>query len=225
MGLDVNLLHVPDTDVKKIVAYNKLSRNYFLRSAYYHLSRKDSSHTAEWENRVASHFGLPEHAESRISGQSKKIEIPSVKHPNYLVGYFRSGYLGGGINDVLRCVVGRNLYYAFPEAKGNGGYIQPNWRRSLQRLQKMRMLFQAKGPEDARFNEAIGVNQESGRNLIRWLKPTTSEGFRMAASVTKSLEADSQFQDYVEQLGAVIETVEYVLAQPDAEKYIFYWSA
>ena len=224
-------------DANKLVAYNAKSRSVWRRSLYCCLKRNDPAQKhltkdeqrneclLHWDRYAASSLGLPDDIERRVMEQREEIDVLSAKHPPYSIGYIRSGYTGGGINTVLRVVVGIDLYYAFPEASETGGYIKPDWRRSQQRLQKMLMRFQALGPDSARFHKTIGVNIESTQNLVAWLNPTGSKGSKIAEELTASMVPAEQFQDYLYQLGAILETVEYVLAQPDRDNYVFYWSA
>lgn len=237
MGLDVNLYRLTTVDANKLVAYNAKSRSVWRRSVYCLLKRndpiqkhltKDERHNEcllSWNSHVTLSLSLPDDIERIVMEQEEEIDVLSAKHPPYSIGYFRSGYMGGGIDAVLRAVVGKDLYHAFPEASEMGGYIKPNWRRSQQRLQKMLMRFQALGPDNAKFNKAIGVNIESAQNIIAWLNPTGSKGGKIAEDITASMVPAEQFQDYLNRLGAILETVEYVLAQPDIENYVFYWSA
>lgn len=236
MGLDVNLHRLTTFDTDKLVAYNARSRSSWRRSLHYllrgnsptqrHLSASEklNAQAVGWNSYVASSLGLPSDVELRVMEQEEPIELPSTKHPPYSIGYIRSGYGGGGINTVLRAVIGTDLYYAFPEASETGGYIKPNWRRSQQRLQKMLTRFEAKGSCDAKFNAAISVNMESAQNLIAWLNPNDLRGSKAANDFTVSMAPAEQFQDYMHQLGAVLETVNYVLGRSDANNYVFYWS-
>jgi hypothetical protein len=124
----------------------------------------------------------------------------------------------------LKLTIGSGLYDAFPEAKP-GIYIKPNWQRSLQVLQDMLDRFQSKGFQNQNFLEVIGFSIDSAHDFLKSFSSLTSKGQQVMDEFEDYFSPQSIFADYVKELEAIIETVEYVLAQPVKEEYILYWSA
>lgn len=62
----------------------------------------------------------------------ESVELPSQKYPDHLfcVGYWRSSYNKAGFNNVLRTLIGKDLYDIIEEA-GDSYYIRPEWSEAL----------------------------------------------------------------------------------------------
>lgn len=62
----------------------------------------------------------------------EKIEIDSEIYPKHMfkIGYFRSSYNSGGINDVLRKLGLPDLYFVFQPPKDGSGFF-PDWKNCL----------------------------------------------------------------------------------------------
>lgn len=70
------------------------------------------------------------------------IERDSKLHPEHMfkVGYFRSSYNSGGINQVLEARVGRSLYDVF-DPKEDEYHVAPDWPECLNRAWQLRADF------------------------------------------------------------------------------------
>lgn len=85
---------------------------------------------------------------------SEGIEIPSKTDPGHLfkIGYWRSSYNSGGINNILRKMGLMDLYGIVPEAQGDAYHIQPDWAgvrdRALETLEGYEAMVLADGGND-----------------------------------------------------------------------------
>ncbi len=231
MGLDVYLCCLPGLDTEKIALYSEKCNQLTLNSSQYNnstspLVQKEIAELSKRYLQLPLEIGLPSDIDRRIHQNEQQIELPSVKYPQeYRIGYWHSGYSGGGIDTVLKTVIGNDLYDAFPEAKGKGTYLKPDWDRSLQILQNMLIRFQQQGFEDPNFIDITGSSIELGKNFLATLTSSNPERQTLLTELEDCFTPQSQFNDYVKELEVIIETVEYVLAQSDREQYVLCWCA
>jgi hypothetical protein len=229
MGLDVYLYRLPDLDTDKIALYyKKYYQIISLVTQKYNEPPPTETEIAEFSRlnlQLLLEIGLPADIDKQIWEKKQEIEIPSIKYPQeYRIGYWRSGYSGGGIDTVLKVTISRGLYDAFPEATEWGGYLKPDWERSLQILRDMLIQFQSKGFEDQNFLDVTGFSIELGQNFVANLTPSSPEHQTLLTELEDLFTPQSQFNDYVKEVDAIVETVEYVLAQPDKDQYMLFWS-
>ena len=73
-----------------------------------------------------------------------RIRFDSAVHPDHMfkVGYLRSSYNPGGINNILRSRTGKDLYYVFFADRESREYVvAPDWPGSLKRAIEARDAF------------------------------------------------------------------------------------
>jgi hypothetical protein len=231
MGLDVYLCRFSELDTAKIALYSQKCNQLTLNSSQYNnptspLVQKEVAELSERYLQLSLEIGLPSDIDKQIQQNEQQVELPSVKYPQeYRIGYWGSGYGGGGIDTILKTTIGSGLYDAFPEAKGKGTYLKPDWDRSLQILQDMLSKFQSKGFEDQNFLYVTGFSIELGLNFVSTLTPSSPEKQALLTELEDCFTPQSQFNDYVKELEVMIETVEYVLVQSDREQYVLCWCA
>jgi hypothetical protein len=121
MGLDVYLYRCKN--IKAAEEYEK---------------RQNTAHDAFWEKSPDEASSLcdkwDEENPPDNNAKEESIELNSVLHPDHMfrVGYFRSSYNGGGINNVLKMTVGKNLYdIFFPDGEQTQYKFVPDWNRAL----------------------------------------------------------------------------------------------
>jgi hypothetical protein len=230
VGLDVYLYRLPDLDTGKIALYYKKYNQIISLVTYKYNepqpTEKEITEFSRLNSQLLLEIGLPFDIHEQISEKKQEIEIPSIKYPQeYQIGYWRSGYSGGGIDTVLKVTIGSGLYDAFPEATEWGGYLKPDWERSLQILRDMLIRFQSKGFEDQNFLDVTGFSIELGQDFVASLTPSSPEHQALLTELEDAFTPQSQFNDYVKEIEAIVETVEYVLTQPDKDQYMLFWSA
>lgn len=138
------------------------------------------------------------------AADGRAIERPSKRHPNsqFKIGYWHPGYVTPDLlNAVLRATIGYDLYDAFPQAQAirDGQVIEtrfrPDWHAA--REQVVTML------RDFRSPEAVARLRE---HQDRWPDFFVDD-----------------FEVYEGEVDVVLETIEYVLSQPDPKCYILDW--
>lgn len=77
-----------------------------------------------------------------LTNECQTIELSSKKYPEHYfkIGYFRSSYNPGGINSVIRDLLGDgfDLYYIFERNNEDEYYFKPEWNESLLRTRIVR---------------------------------------------------------------------------------------
>lgn len=237
MGLDVQLYRLPDFDTNKVVLYSEKSNQIWIcaqQGKKVPLTEQESAELSKRSEHLALKMGLPSDIDEQIEQKKQEVSLPSVKYPEERqIGYWNSGYGGGGIDTILKAAIGRGLYDAFPEAKRRGYYIKPNWQRSHKVLYNMLTRFRANGPENRKFLKAISYTVGLGPSFLAATNPSATnppteatETWRaMVSFVQERLTPESMFTGYVRELESIIETVEYVFTQPDEDQYILSWGA
>ena len=232
MGLDVQLYRLPGFDTDKVVLYSEKSSQIWIRAQQgkkVPLTEQESAELSQRSEHLALKMGLPPGIDEQIEQKKQEVTLPSVKYPKERqIGYWNSGYGGGGVDTILKATIGRGLYDAFPEAKRRGYYIKPNWQRSHKVLHNMLTRFRAKGHEDQKFLNAISYTLGLGPSFLAGPNPPTEATEKWRAIIShlqESLTPESMFTGYVKELESIIETVEWVLTQPDEDQYILSWGA
>lgn len=152
-----------------------------------------------FEQKAQEETGTGKYGES-----GEKIEMKSRLHPNHYceIGYLRSSYNSGGLNSVLRNVLGedRDLYYIF---QPNNEYeFRPDWKAALGRAKEIRddlemvalnWPFQA-GTFDAGFNNTGPISDDHfrvivDRELARSAERVAKEREHFEEAETKRIEA------------------------------------
>lgn len=89
---------------------------------------------------------LHKRAGKRINdNDDERIEKPSPTKPDHLfkIGYLRSSYNSGGVNTVLKNLIGMDLYDVFPHPNEKYNFY-PNWDESRGILVNMIQMLEAK---------------------------------------------------------------------------------
>lgn len=229
MGLDIYLVKFSNISTNNLLEFWKIRKNIGYGFAD-HLSSQLCTHKKEdYKNKciqIAISLDLPKDIENNQDKYEKNIEKPSKRHPNcsYRIGYWRSGYDGLGLNTILRQVLSQDLYDIFPDIdRDDSNYIKPNWQNSRNMMQNLLNQFVELGAYNYKFLEAIGIHEDHLQNLQ---SSSLSSNFKSAISILEeAYEHKIMFQDYVEEMEVIIETIDYVLSQPDINSYMLYWSA
>lgn len=199
--------------------------------------------------------------------RKESIKFPSEKYPDHYfkIGYFRSSYNGGGINNILRNLGLPTLYEIFNRQNEDEYVWQPDWQLALANV--MGVIDQLKVMPNRRCftiapnmfipNETRTIaseldalrvySQEREKNHAPEMDGYSNRDgyfyhneplkvFGLVQGVRKKLfgddiepcvyvvtEGDNKW--YVNALEIVQETIEYVLAQPNKDKYFLHWSS
>lgn len=173
MGLDVSLYKVDDLEkmLEKEKDYEKKSEKIWEKERagrnYDLLTEKEKDEIHSKCVKLAEKMGLTKDGEYK---NKKRIEKNSRVHPDHMfkIGYMRSSYNDGGINSVLREIIGMDLYTIFTP---NDDYYQKiDWKKALEKAKEVYDAF-SKHLEQAPFR----------------CMPTTS--FFSSTSVTSEKEA------------------------------------
>lgn len=86
-------------------------------------------------------------ANPRPEGTTEKEvkAVDSKTHPKHYfkVGYLRSSYNDGGINNILRASIGKDLYTIFKDTSKDEYKFTPDWKAALERAHQVRVEYQA----------------------------------------------------------------------------------
>lgn len=244
MGLDVYLYKCNNVAQAEadIAAYNAFDEEHAI-----------DFNTATQEEKDA-YFDLMEEFAKTVNcskyGESllhEMIEINSSLYPDHLfkVGYFRSSYNDGGINAILDSNGVMDLYGIFDVQDERT--IYPNWEESLKRAEKALEDFKAAGSYTVSREFSNGSGIKTREEAMSVFKKKLSEktdsnfrsfscsdglfvldGFKVYAIIGSNpsfIVHDLEKDWYVQALEIVIETIKYVLSQPDRDSYYFHWSA
>ncbi len=274
MGLDIYLYRYENFERTKKLEYdyNRFSEEawHFGGTKYEDLTQLQKDEANAKVEAKALEMGLDKYGEDAET--RKSIELASVRFPEHLfkIGYFRSSYNDGGINRILKNMVGTDLYGLFP-SRGDEYTFQPDWAQSKALAQQVLGKFRTKIAEDgpyrvmkASYNEfrghpnkdpikdeasALACFLETARKYKTdslgsfsnsqgefFLKEPLKvvgiiEGVNRRYFVDESLPCsyviykdEDGFRWYIDALEIVLETCEWVLAQPDKDKFWLHWS-
>jgi len=106
--------------------------------------KKKSETMTEQERDTASKACEAYDATNPLPGSAETIEIASAKYPEHLfkIGYLRSSYNDGGINRILRVMLGKDLASIFA-VDGETYKVKPDWSASLERARALLDEFNA----------------------------------------------------------------------------------
>lgn len=188
----------------------------------------------------------------------ERIELPSSKYPDHLfkIGYFRSSYNRGGIDNVLSELGLKGLESILNSPSSQDYYQQPNlesvrknclqvlsgyrtlkfdyeivqcWdnvfnnnisNKSLSEARKLYQEFlEQKDSGDSEWMTRNGFFAKEAIQNVRAVINGGSNGFYIVK------DSDPTKADFYEQaLEIVLETIDWVLSQPDSDRYVFGWS-
>jgi len=141
MGLDVYLYWYEDLEAATHIEESVESLEEEIWEESLGELDKDNATQLTEEERDEIHAKIKELRAKMVPESLKKeIDFPSAKYPDHLfrVGYFRSSYNPGGINNVLRSLIGRDLYYIFGVDGNHEYHVKPDWTESLARAKEVR---------------------------------------------------------------------------------------
>jgi hypothetical protein len=253
MGLDIYLYKYEDFEETRRLEeeYEAKAEEIWEREApgdWDDLTEKQIETVRQKCKELSLGLGLDEWGE----GPSEKISIDSSKYPDHYfkVGYFRSSYNQAGINSVLRSQGLPELADIFnPDDEY---YVKPEWKAALESsrslLEKIKsapganfgvhrdmplnrvksekealdLFLKEKGREvggEGSYSTAAGDFFLGGIKVYAIIPGTSPLGSPCSFIIT-----DGDMDWYIQAVEIVIETCEYVLSQPDPEKYILHWS-
>jgi len=182
----------------------------------------------------------------------EEVRLDSEKYPDHLfkIGYWRSSYNQAGLNNYLHRLGLPTLWVLNPKDEYE---FTPDWEQALSDAQSLlASLKEVVGSPTGAYNvitvhnfsvikevasdaQALEVfKEELGRNP-EWQSYSNSNGYfyldgidvRAIIPGKEDVYVVYKGDDswYVEALEIVVETIEYVLAQPDPETYHLVWSS
>jgi hypothetical protein len=285
MGLDVYLHKIenqPDVE-RREEEYNRRSEATWDKICGKGVSYNDIPDDKKEEARaatskIAKELGLGEYGSA--DDERETIELPSAKYPDHYfkVGYWRSSYNEGGINNVMRKLIGTDLYDIVQPPEDTYEF-QPDWiatkKRATSALGQLKTYLAKLGnynitkieqnmfmgedryPHDSKaaleaFIKVRDTHQEhadNGNDPFSWFSNGVGEYFlkppmQLVAAIPgfdehysgktvpvtyliykpDDSEDNEGYHWYAKALEIVIETCDYVLTQPDKEKYYLSWS-
>jgi hypothetical protein len=257
MGLDVFLYkyeNKSETD-RLEKEYEVISeKNWNDAGGYETMSQEKKDEVRRKNKELAIEMELGEYGED--DKNKVKIECDSAidKDHYFKVGYFRSSYNGGGINNILRNLSVPDLNDIFDA--GDEYCFQPKWKLALNKCNESIRLLENAGnyrcfsvshnilgqPKCESEKDALNVfaaelsknhdcnygNINGEFNLSEPLKvfgliPGTKSWLKKQQCTYVITEGQNSW--YITALKIVKETIEYVLSQPDIEKYFLHWSS
>jgi hypothetical protein len=135
MGLDVYLYHSTDRKAAKAAEEEyeaKVDAEYEHRGGYGKLTKQDEEELKEFKTKLAEELGCT--GEYNQHKSVTKIREDSKLYPEHMfnIGYFRSSYNDGGIENVLRQLKIGGLYEIFDVQRDDYEFT-PDWQASLER--------------------------------------------------------------------------------------------
>jgi hypothetical protein len=149
MGLDVYLERYEDFELARALEkrYEEGSEALWntVDKKYEDMTQEEKDGISAQAKELAESLGLGEWG--TFEQGVEKVKIKSAKFPEHMfeVGYWRSSYNDGGVNNVLRGTIGKDLYYVTfgNDSDSKEYYIQPDWEAAQKRLVEVQGLFDA----------------------------------------------------------------------------------
>jgi hypothetical protein len=243
----------PETDRLEKEYETISNKNWDDAGDYKSLSQEKKDEVCAKNSELAKSLGLCNYGIDE--NNKIKIEFNSAidKDHYFKVGYLRSSYNESGINRILRNLNVPDLYDIFNP--NDEYCFQPNWRASLEKCNQAISILESKGnyrcfqvsanifrqPDCASEKEAIDVFMKevasgggdySNINGQFYLS-TPLKVFAIVQGTSKIFQSqpctyfitEGENAWYLKALKIVKETIEYVLSQPDIEKYFLHWSS
>jgi hypothetical protein len=244
--------------------YYKLSEEIWGTKPYDELSKEEIADIKRRDEELAVSMEMDPYG---MCALMEKIEQDSALHPKHLfkVGYFRSSYNDGGLDSVLQAAIGMSLDVIFDvDGASEDGFIQPDWRESLDRALYTKEKFQryiqdtpyrsmfiaqndcvanqvANTPEQAigRAIQKLSEHREEPDTDMSWFSTGIGHCFfgapmELVVAVPAKqygqegfflVYRDPELHWYLKAVEIVIETIEWVLDQPEPSRFAFSWSA
>lgn len=200
---------------------------------------------------VARELGLTEDGHHP---QVEEVKLPSARWPDHYfkIGYFRSSYNDTGINSVLRSFGLPTLSDIFNP--GDEYEFVPNWEAARQNASRVLAGLRSQAtlgirvlevrPNMLRRTHELPASAEAARQIIAnerkhndgcWYSNIHGDFFPDRLPVVALIpgqycvfaayKLDDNMDFYTQALEIVIETCDYVLAQPDHPDYYLHWSS
>jgi len=137
MGLDVSLYKFTDYEAtRKLEREASEEADRVWTDDYNSMTDEEKEASRQKSKDIYKSHGLDKHGED--SKRKERIELDSKKYPKYYmkIGYFRSSYNSGGMNNVTDDAIGMTLYDVFPHEDGDY-YIPVNWDEALSAIKDM----------------------------------------------------------------------------------------
>jgi hypothetical protein len=154
MGLDIYLYHYT-ADPKEV---HRLEHEYAERTDALWNDGVDEKHRKKEQKRIAKELGLDEDGEHP---GKQRVDLKSKIAPDNVnrVGYFRSSYNGGGINNVIRRVLGEDKSYYYIFGQRGVGDFAPDWKVSRERaLEVLNLLGEANNRARGHYVMELSAN-------------------------------------------------------------------
>lgn len=201
MGLDVYLYRLPNIDVEAFVEFDRVSDAVWATLVKRRTKNEPFPTAAMRERRrllltpLATSLGLPEAViDTPVSDLVERFDWKSTLYPE---GTFSVGAWDSGFGwtwDWLETILGADAFAVFPQARDRRPWVKPDWVRSRELLAGILRRLRELGFNHPRFRQ--------------WF-PEDPEFF---------------FEMFRDDVGVMIETIDYVLKQPNIGEFILYWS-
>jgi len=254
MGLDVYLYKFEDLATSKRIQeeYEKGSEKIW---ADIQQDKKYEELTEEQKNEARRRTDELEKELKVKDNEGEKIEINSSKYPDHYfkVGYLRSSYNDGGLNRVVGDAIGIDLYTILnPNEEYE---FKPDWDKAKVLTEEAIAKFADYAKQGSyrvsqcyAFHNKVSSSEEALKIFLQekernnksnpeWVSDDYSnsngkffmKGFKINAVINGTdrvyLVYEADLTWYQQALEIVLETIEYVLSQPDKEKYVIHWSS
>ena len=161
----------------------------------------------------ACELGLPESIVDKDPYGGELVSAFSKKYPEREVGEWHSFATA---RELMEYVTGKNIYFVFPEAKGDPELIRPNWAKSKQRLNDVLSQLHKLGPAE--------IEEFYERFVIGDIHPEFLKKIQRVFPA-KSTDASDSLAGYLAQIEVMIETMDYVLNHERPQEFLLRWSA
>lgn len=255
MGLDVYLYRYDNKEeswARSEKAEAEVEALWASSGKYSELSEPQKAEITVKQQEIYRQYGLDE-TWGEIK-ERQRIQISSTKYPDHYfnLGYFWSSYNEAGFNRVMDNIAGVDLYDFF---EPGGEYcFRPDWVKARERAVAALEVFRKGNQYNVLATsspiEAVGNEKEALRVFREELEKhgggtidynyTNLHGDFFIGSPKKILAAipgdryglpctyliySGEFNWYEQALEIVIEACEWVLEQPDTDKFWLHWSA
>jgi len=255
MGLDVGLIryeNYADAMRRQEEAQEEVDFIWDSYPSYESMSESQKDEAQQRAEAIYEEFGLGTWGMVSES-EARRIEIPSKTNPEHIfrIGYWRSSYNPSGINSVLRRNIGTDLYEICGVEDHNSYHLQLDWNRVIERCVAAIEELSANSDYDVvtvnsyfytekvSDQEALAVFKQQVLVNSQFDSYSNSKGYffkkplQVVAVFTGTrhnethlvVQNSDNYEFYIQALRIMIETAEYVLAQPDQDKYYVTWSA
>lgn len=143
MGLDVYIERLPNVaHIKKVEAEFAREEEALRESKRFKKSYNDWTEEDKTEFKVLKAKLVEKYRTDEYGSHKSREDLgdtKSKKYPDHMftLGYFRSSYNSGGINNILRETIGKDLYYIFNRENCEEYEFLPNWKEVRDRAHEV----------------------------------------------------------------------------------------